>query len=79
MDDPFIQQYIGELLRSLRTSFLIDLLKPYTRVEMSFLATVSLAITISSFIHLPSSSHPTFIYVSAYVDGLFGGDEIDWY
>jgi len=39
MDDPFIQQYIEELLRSLRTSFLIDLLKPYTRVELSFLAT----------------------------------------
>ncbi|EPT03485.1 hypothetical protein FOMPIDRAFT_1028754 [Fomitopsis schrenkii] len=39
MDDPFIQSYIGELLRSLRTQYLIDLIKPYTRLELSFLAT----------------------------------------
>ncbi|KIJ66370.1 hypothetical protein HYDPIDRAFT_26724 [Hydnomerulius pinastri MD-312] len=38
MDDPFIAQYIGELLKSLRTSYLIDLIKPYTRLELSFLA-----------------------------------------
>ncbi|TFY68581.1 hypothetical protein EVJ58_g909 [Rhodofomes roseus] len=38
MDDPFIQSYIGELLRSLRTQYLIDLIKPYTRLELSFLA-----------------------------------------
>ncbi|OSD06138.1 PCI-domain-containing protein [Trametes coccinea BRFM310] len=38
MDDPFIKQYIGELLRSLRTQYLIDLIKPYTRLELSFLA-----------------------------------------
>jgi len=38
VDDPFINQYIPELLRTLRMSFLIELLKPYTRVELSFLA-----------------------------------------
>ncbi|KAG8699191.1 hypothetical protein FRC08_005453 [Ceratobasidium sp. 394] len=38
MDDPFIASYIGDLLRSLRTSYLIDLIKPYTRLELSFLA-----------------------------------------
>lgn len=38
MDDPFIKSYIGELLRSLRTQYLIDLIKPYTRLELSFLA-----------------------------------------
>ncbi|EGO31099.1 hypothetical protein SERLADRAFT_364841 [Serpula lacrymans var. lacrymans S7.9] len=38
MDDTFIRSYIGELLRSLRTSYLIDLIKPYTRLELSFLA-----------------------------------------
>ncbi|KAF5384946.1 hypothetical protein D9615_001144 [Tricholomella constricta] len=37
MDDPFIRAYIGELLRSLRTQYLIDLIKPYTRLELSFL------------------------------------------
>jgi COP9 signalosome complex subunit 2 len=41
MDDPFIASYIGDLLRSLRTSYLIDLIKPYTRLELSFLAKVS--------------------------------------
>lgn len=38
MDDSFIRYYIGDLLRSLRTSYLIDLIKPYTRLELSFLA-----------------------------------------
>ncbi|TFK56507.1 PCI-domain-containing protein [Heliocybe sulcata] len=38
MDDPFIRQYIGELLNSLRTQYLIDLIKPYSRLELSFLA-----------------------------------------
>jgi len=38
MDDLFIQSYIGDLLRSLRTQYLIDLIKPYTRLELSFLA-----------------------------------------
>ncbi|GJJ15258.1 hypothetical protein Clacol_009534 [Clathrus columnatus] len=38
MDDAFIRSYIGELLRSLRTQYLMDLIKPYTRMELSFLA-----------------------------------------
>ncbi|KZV83147.1 PCI-domain-containing protein [Exidia glandulosa HHB12029] len=38
MDDPFIRSYIGDLLRSLRTQYLIDLIKPYNRLEISFLA-----------------------------------------
>ncbi|PPR06129.1 hypothetical protein CVT26_005351 [Gymnopilus dilepis] len=38
MDDNFIRSYIGDLLRSLRTQYLIDLIKPYTRLELSFLA-----------------------------------------
>ena len=40
MDDPFIRYYIGDLLRSLRTSYLIDLIRPYSRLELSFLARV---------------------------------------
>lgn len=40
MDDAFIRSYIGELLRSLRTQYLLDLIKPYTRLELSFLAKV---------------------------------------
>lgn len=38
MDDGFIRSHIGDLLRSLRTQYLIDLIKPYTRLELSFLA-----------------------------------------
>ncbi|KAG5645339.1 hypothetical protein DXG03_006401 [Asterophora parasitica] len=38
MGDPFIRAYIGELLKSLRTQYLVDLIKPYTRLELSFLA-----------------------------------------
>ena len=45
MDDNFIRSYIGELLRSLRTQYLIDLIKPYTRLELSFLARVSCFLT----------------------------------
>jgi COP9 signalosome complex subunit 2 len=45
MDDNFIRSYIGDLLRSLRTQYLIDLIKPYTRLELSFLAKVSFPLT----------------------------------
>ncbi len=45
MDDGFIRAYIGELLRSLRTQYLIDLIKPYTRLELSFLAKVGCSLT----------------------------------
>ncbi|TFY71833.1 hypothetical protein EVG20_g1172 [Dentipellis fragilis] len=38
MDDAFIRSYIGDLLRSLRRQYLIDLIKPYTRLELTFLA-----------------------------------------
>jgi hypothetical protein len=45
MDDNFIKAYIGELLKSLRTQYLIDLIKPYTRLELSFLAKVCFCAT----------------------------------
>jgi len=38
MADNFIRSHIGDLLRSLRTQYLIDLIKPYTRLELGFLA-----------------------------------------
>jgi hypothetical protein len=40
MDDGFIRAYIGELQRSLRTLYLIDLIQPHTRLELAFLAKV---------------------------------------
>lgn len=36
--DPFIQIFITDLLRSLRTQYIIDIIKPYTRMELSYLA-----------------------------------------
>lgn len=54
MDDAFIRSYIGDLLRSLRTQYLIDLIKPYTRLELSFLAKV-ISLHSSKHIFSPSS------------------------
>ena len=39
--DPFIQFFIDDLLRSLRTQYIIDIIKPYTRIELDYLAKVS--------------------------------------
>lgn len=41
MNDPFIREHIDEVLRSLRTQWIIDIIKPYTRIEVSYLARVS--------------------------------------
>ncbi|PWN49600.1 putative COP9 signalosome complex subunit 2 [Violaceomyces palustris] len=38
MDDPFIRAHIDDVLRGLRTQYLIDIIKPYTRIEISYLA-----------------------------------------
>jgi len=37
-NDPFISYFIDDLLRSLRTQYIIDLTTPYTRMELDFLA-----------------------------------------
>ncbi|EAL62767.1 proteasome component region PCI domain-containing protein [Dictyostelium discoideum AX4] len=38
MDDPFIRMYIEDLLRNIRTQVLLKLLKPYTRIRISFIS-----------------------------------------
>ncbi|SAM01721.1 hypothetical protein [Absidia glauca] len=38
MGDPFIRTYIDEVLRNIRTQVLIKLIKPYTRIELGFIA-----------------------------------------
>lgn len=38
MDDPFIQMHIADVLRSLRTQWIVDVIRPYTRVEIASLA-----------------------------------------
>ncbi|WVQ96861.1 hypothetical protein IAU59_003968 [Kwoniella sp. CBS 9459] len=36
--DPFINYFVDDLLRSLRTQFIIDFIRPYTRMELDSLA-----------------------------------------
>lgn len=38
MDDPFIRDYIEELLKNIRTQVLIKLIRPYTRIEIPFIS-----------------------------------------
>ncbi|KAK9728066.1 COP9/signalosome complex subunit Csn2 [Basidiobolus ranarum] len=38
MDDPFIRTYIDDVLRNIRTQVLINLIKPYTRIEIPFIS-----------------------------------------
>ncbi|KAM0788730.1 hypothetical protein ACM66B_002822 [Microbotryomycetes sp. NB124-2] len=38
MDDPFIRYYIDDVLRSLRTQWILEIIKPYTRIEIDYLA-----------------------------------------
>ena len=40
-NDPFISIFVDELLRSLRTQYIVDITKPYTRIELDYLAKVS--------------------------------------
>lgn len=40
MEDPFIRGYIDDVLRSLRTQWILEIIKPYTRVEIGYLARV---------------------------------------
>lgn len=37
MDDSFIRFYIDDVLRSLRTQWILDIIKPYTRIEIDYL------------------------------------------
>lgn len=41
MDDAFIRFYIDDVLRSLRTKWILEIIKPYTRIEIAYLARVS--------------------------------------
>ncbi|GAA5955376.1 hypothetical protein JCM3765_006759 [Sporobolomyces pararoseus] len=38
MGDPFIREYIDDVLRSLRTQWILDIIKPYNRIEIAYLA-----------------------------------------
>ncbi|KAG2448992.1 hypothetical protein HYH02_005746 [Chlamydomonas schloesseri] len=38
MDDPFIRNYVEDLLRKIRTQVLLKIIQPYTRVRIPFIA-----------------------------------------
>lgn len=38
MDDPFIRDYIEDLLAKIRTAVVVKLIQPYTRVRIAFLS-----------------------------------------
>ncbi|CAL9000681.1 unnamed protein product [Prunus brigantina] len=38
MDDPFIRNYIEDLLKNVRTQVLLKLIKPYTRIRIPFIS-----------------------------------------
>ncbi|CAL5034279.1 unnamed protein product [Urochloa decumbens] len=38
MDDPFIRNYIEDLLKNIRTQALLKLIKPYTRIRIPFIS-----------------------------------------
>eukprot|EP00908_Phaeocystis_cordata_P020265 Transcript_31937.p1 GENE.Transcript_31937~~Transcript_31937.p1 ORF type:complete len:380 (-),score=228.18 Transcript_31937:205-1344(-) len=39
LGDPFIKMYIEDLLKNIRTQVLLKVIKPYTRIRISFIAT----------------------------------------
>ena len=38
MQDPFIREHIEDLLKNVRTNLLIKLIKPYTRINISYIS-----------------------------------------
>lgn len=44
MDDPFIRNYIEDLLSKIRTQVLLKLIKPYTRIRIPFISKVHLSL-----------------------------------
>ena len=38
MEDPFIRNYIEDLLKTIRTQVLIKLVKPYTQISIAYLS-----------------------------------------
>lgn len=40
LDDPFIKDYIDDLLKNIRTQVLLKILTPYTKIRIPFLSAV---------------------------------------
>jgi len=46
MDDPFIRTYMDDVIKNIRSQVLIRLIKPYTRIKLSFASKVNIYILI---------------------------------
>ena len=40
MEDPFIKNYIDDVLKNIRTQVIVKLIKPYSRIEIKFISKV---------------------------------------
>ena len=47
MEDHFIREHIEDLLKNIRTQVLVKLIRPYTRVRITFVAKVLLSNVLS--------------------------------
>eukprot|EP00039_Didymoeca_costata_P019813 m.339041 g.339041 ORF g.339041 m.339041 type:complete len:444 (+) comp18637_c0_seq1:106-1437(+) len=63
MDDPFVNEYISDLLKNIRTEVLIKLIKPYTRIQIPF---------ISEQLNIPGEEVESLL-VSCVLDGTVAG------
>lgn len=52
MDDPFIRNYIEDLLKNVRTQVLLKLIKPYTRIRIPFISKVTKSLNYHKSYHL---------------------------
>ena len=56
MEDPFIRNYIEDLLRTIRTQVLLKLVKPYTKISIAYLSSEA-ALNVPQCVPNPSHSH----------------------
>lgn len=61
MDDPFIRNYIEDLLKNVRTQVLLKLIKPYTRIRIPFISKVPLVSRVILDVHDLFSVNYSFI------------------
>ena len=47
MDDPFIKQYIDDILRNIRNQYILKLITPYDSISLDFISQVSFSSTYS--------------------------------
>lgn len=72
MDDPFIRNYIEDLLKNIRTQVLLKLIKPYTRIRIPFISKVGMAFVYISYANyigpVPTHYFNLIMLMFSYVD-----------